>query len=233
MAKTFLDAGNEVIICGRREYKLQEAKQKYPSLHIRMCDIGNKSSRNDLFHWVTAAFPQVNMLINNAGVQKEIDFLEGATSELENESEIEINLTACIHLCALFVPCFLQQNTDCAIINVTSGLAFIPLKIVPVYCATKAGLRTFTIALRSQLAKTNIRVFEIAPPIVRTELHREAKARKQANRGVTPDVVAEATLKAISKDKYEVIIGQAKSLKGASRLAPAFFHKLLNKVAAG
>lgn len=233
MAKTFLEAGNQVIICGRRESKLQEAKLKYPPLHIRVCDIENKASRNDLFHWVTAEFPQVNMLVNNAGVQKEINFLAGATSELEEESEIEINLTACIHLCALFVPHFLQQNTDCAILNVTSGLAFIPLKIVPVYCATKAGLRTFTISLRSQLAKTKIRVFEIAPPIVQTELHREAKARKQANRGVAPDVVAEATLKAISRNKYEAIIGQAKTLKGASRLAPRFFHKLLNKLAAG
>ena len=153
--------------------------------------------------------------------------------QLEEESEIEINLTACIHLCAMFVAHFLQQNTDCAILNVTSGLAFIPLKIVPVYCATKAGLRTFTTSLRSQLADTNIRVFEIAPPIVKTELHREARARKQANRGVAPDVVAEATLRAIRRNKYEVIIGGAKTLKGASRLAPRFFHKLLNKLAAG
>ncbi|MDQ3535990.1 MAG: SDR family NAD(P)-dependent oxidoreductase, partial [Bacteroidota bacterium] len=110
--------------------------------------------------------------------------------------------------------------------------AFIPLKIVPVYCATKAGLHTFTISLRSQLAKTNVHVFEIAPPIVKTELHREAKARKQSERGVSPSVVAEATLKAIKNNYYETIIGQAKVLKAASRIAPSFFHSLLNKIAA-
>jgi uncharacterized oxidoreductase len=233
MAKALVKAGNEVIICGRRESKLQEAEQNLPSLHIRVCDLEIKSSREGLYRWVTAEFPQVNMIVNNAGIQKEIDFLAGATSLLEDESEIEINLTASIHLCSLFIPYFLKQKADCAILNVTSGLAFIPLKIIPVYCATKAGLRAFTTSLRSQLAETNIRVFEVAPPTVKTELHREAKAQKQADRGVIPDVVAEVTLSAISKDKYEVIIGQAKTLKGASRIAPRLFHKLLNKLAAG
>lgn len=118
-------------------------------------------------------------------------------------------------------------------VNVTSGLAFIPLKIVPVYCATKAALHTFSISLRSQLSKTNVRVFEIAPPIVNTGLHREAKARKQSQRGISPDVVAKATLKSLRKNQYETIVGKAKVLKGASRIAPGFFHRLLNKLAAG
>ncbi|MEJ7770179.1 MAG: SDR family NAD(P)-dependent oxidoreductase [Chitinophagaceae bacterium] len=144
-----------------------------------------------------------------------------------------LNETASIHLSTLFIPYFLQKKKECAIVNVTSGLAFIPLKIVPVYCATKAGLHSFSISLRSQLAKTNVHVFEIAPPIVKTELHREAKARKQSERGVSPSVVAEATLKAIRNNYYEAIIGQAKVLKGASRIAPGFFHRLLNKLAAG
>jgi uncharacterized oxidoreductase len=173
------------------------------------------------------------MLINNAGIQKEINFLSGATNLNDDENEIEINLTASIHLCALFIPHFLPQKKECAIVNVTSGLAFIPLKIVPVYCATKAALHTFSISLRSQLAKTNIHVFEVAPPIVKTELHREAKARKQSEQGMAPSAVAEATLKAIKRNRYETIIEKAKLLKAASRIAPGFFHRLLNKVAAG
>lgn len=233
IAEAFIKSGNEVIICGRRENKLAEAKLKYPQLHTRICDIAKKSEREDLFHWVTAEFPDINMLFNNAGIQKEINFLEGAQTLNDEESEIEINLTASIHLAALFTPHFLHRAEECAIVNVTSGLAFIPLKIVPVYCATKAALHSFSISLRSQLAKTNVRVFEIAPPIVKTELHREAKARKQSERGISPSLVAEATLKAIRNDSYETIIGQAKSLKGASRIAPGFFHRLLNKLAAG
>jgi uncharacterized oxidoreductase len=233
IAETFIKAGNEVLICGRRESKLLEAKQKYPELHTRVSDIGKKSEREDLFQWATAEFPHINMLFNNAGIQKEINFLAGAPAWNDEESEIEINLTASIHLSALFIPHFLQQKNECAIVNVTSGLAFIPLKIVPVYCATKAALHSFSISLRSQLAKTNVHVFEIAPPIVKSELHREAKARKQSERGVHPSVVAEATLKAIKNNYYETIVGQAKALKGASRIAPGFFHRLLNKLAAG
>lgn len=233
MAEAFLKAGNEVLICGRRESKLAEAKAKFPQLHTKVCDVSEKSEREELFQWATSQFPQINLLVNNAGVQKEIDFLTGAEGLLDEENEIEINLTGSVHLCALFIPHFLQQQKECAVVNVTSGLAFIPLKIVPVYCATKAALHTFSISLRSQLQKTNVRVFEIAPPIVKTGLHREAKARKQSERGILPDVVAEATLKALKKNKYETIVGQAKVLKGASRIAPGFFHRLLNKVAAG
>jgi uncharacterized oxidoreductase len=233
LAETFVKEGNEVLVCARRESKLLEAKHKIPNLHIHVCDIGNKAERETLYQWVTTEFSNINMLFNNAGIQKEIDFLAGASSLNDDESEIEINFTACVHLSAMFIPYFLQQKKQCAIINVTSGLAFIPLKIVPVYCATKSALHTFTVSLRSQLSKTNIHVFEIAPPIVKTELHREAKARKQSKRGISSSVVAEETLKAIKNNNYEKIVGQAKVLKVASRIAPRFFHRLLNKLAAG
>lgn len=231
MAEMFLNAGNEVLICGRRENKLLEAKQKYPELHTHVCDVSNKLERAELFRWATSNFPNLNLLVNNAGVQKEINFLTGADGLHDDESEIEINLTASVHLAALFIPYFLQHKQECAIVNITSGLAFIPLKIVPVYCATKAALHSFSVSLRSQLEKTNIRVFEIAPPIVKTALHREAKARRQAQRGISASVVAEALFIALKNNKYETIVGQAKVLKGASRIAPKFFHRLLNKLA--
>jgi uncharacterized oxidoreductase len=233
MAETFIQEGNQVLICGRRESKLFEAKQKNPNLHIRVCDIGKKSEREALYHWATSEFSNINMLINNAGIQKEIDFTTGASNLNDDESEIEINFTAVVHLSALFIPHFMKQKKECAIVNVTSGLAFIPLKIVPVYCATKAAMHTFSISLRSQLLKSNVKVFEVAPPIVKTELHREAKARKQSDRGISSSVVAEETLKAVRNNKYEKIVGRAKVLKGASRIAPGFFHRLLNKLAAG
>lgn len=233
LAEKFIAAGNDVLICGRRESKLLKAKRKIPQLQIRVCDVSIRSEREHLFRWATSEFPAVNILVNNAGVQKELDFLTGAVGLLDHEPEIEINLTASVHLSALFIPHFLALKKECAVVNVTSGLAFIPLKIVPVYCATKAALHTFSISLRSQLANTNVRVFEIAPPIVKTELHREARAQKQALRGVAASVVAEAAFNALKNNRYEAIVGEAKTLKGASRLAPKFFHKLLNKLAAG
>lgn len=233
LAEVYIKAGNQVLICGRRESKLAEAKKRLPQLQIRICDLAEASERVELFNWATSRFPNINILFNNAGIQKEVDFVSGAVGWNEIENEIEINLTAGIHLSSLFIPHFLQQNKECALVNITSGLAFIPLKIVPVYCATKAGLHSFSISLRSQLVKTNVRVFEIAPPIVKTDLHRGQQARRQSKRGMSAPAVAEAAFKAIRKNRYEAIIGEARSLKGASRIAPNFFHYLLNKVAAG
>jgi uncharacterized oxidoreductase len=74
IAETFIREGNEVLICARRESKLLEAKQKIPNLHIRVCDIGKKAEREALYQWATTEFPNINMLFNNAGIQKEIDF---------------------------------------------------------------------------------------------------------------------------------------------------------------
>lgn len=231
MAEVFLNVGNKVLICGRDEKKLKEAERKLPGVQTFRCDISIKSERDQLFNWVMREFPDVNILVNNAGIQKEIDFVNDPGDSIDFEEEIDINLTAIIHLSALFIKHFLKLSQECAIVNVTSGLAFIPLKIVPVYCATKAALHSFSMSLRSQMEGTNIRVFEIAPPIVKTALHREARARKQSERGMLPEKVAEATLKAIRKGDYQTIIGQARTLKGVSRFAPNFFHRLLNKVA--
>jgi uncharacterized oxidoreductase len=233
MAEAFIKAGNEVLICGRTESKLADAKRKLPALKTLTCNIAEKAEREALFQWAKTEAPSLNVIINNAGIQREIDFVAGAESFNDEDSEIETNLTATIHLSALFVPFLLKQEKECAIINVTSGLAFIPLHIVPVYCATKAAVHAFSISLRSQLANTNIKVFEVAPPIVKTELHREAKARKQSESGIEPEAVASETIKAIKNNQYELVIGRARILKTAARIAPSFFHRLLAKAVAG
>src|SRR5687768_13465625 len=103
MAQAFLTAGNTVLICGRREGKLAEAKQKLPQLHTKVCNLEIKQDREESFTWATSNFSSVNILVNNAGIQKEVDFLNGAVDLLESESEIEINLTASIHLCVPFL----------------------------------------------------------------------------------------------------------------------------------
>ena len=230
MAEAFIQAGNSVIICGRRESKLHEAQQKLPQLDVYVSDVSDRSQRERLFKEVSSKFPQINILVNNAGIQKETDFLSGAQNLYDGESEVDTNFTSAVQLSALFIPYFIKADKECAIVNVTSGLAFIPLKIIPVYCATKAALHSFSMTLRSQLVGTNIKVFEIIPPIVKTELHRGEQAQKQAERGISPERVANSTLKALKKDRYEKSVGQGGDLKVASRLAPHFFHKLLNKL---
>jgi len=161
------------------------------------------------------------------------DFLAGAPELTDGESEIDTNFTftAAVHLTALFIPHFVASDRPCAVVNVTSGLAFIPLKSVPVYCATKAALHSFSMSLRSQLEGTHVRVFEIIPPMVKTDLHRSDQARRQSEkRGISAKRVADSLLKALKKDRYEASIGEGGDLKWAARIAPHFFHRLLNKL---
>lgn len=172
-AQRFLQRGNEVIICGRREEKLKEAKEKFPQLHIKRTDVADEKQRIELFKWATKEFPNLNVLVNNAGIQRRIKFSEEFGGNNFDWSvikqEIEINLEAPIHLTTLLLKHISAQNNPC-IINVTSGLAFMPPVWVPVYGATKAGLHSFTFSLREQLSETNVKVIEIIPPAVNTDL---------------------------------------------------------------
>ena len=168
LAERFVQAENSVIICGRREHKLKEAQSKYPQLDIRVCNVANPAERSALFAWVTETYPSLNILVNNAGIQQQIELQQMPTWEMLDE-EVAINLEAPIHLSTIFIPHLLKQKRP-AIINITSGLSFVPKASVPVYCATKAALHSFTLSLRHQLSDTPISVIEIIPPAVDTDL---------------------------------------------------------------
>ena len=168
LAERFLQADSQVIVCGRREEKLREAQARCPALAIRVCDVAEEGDRVALARWASMAFPRLNMLVNNAGIQRRVQ-LPALEEWRETRQEIAINLEAPIHLSRLFIPHLLGQERP-AIVNITSGLAFSPLAGVPVYCATKAALRSFTLSLRHQLAQTPIRVVEVVPPAVNTDL---------------------------------------------------------------
>jgi uncharacterized oxidoreductase len=229
LAETFLKAGNEVVICGRRKQRLLEAQNLLPKLHIKVCDVADAAERQSLYDWTRANFRSLNILINNAGIQRPVDFTNGAVEALTAcDDEIETNLQAPIHLSALFIP-HLRVQPAAAIVNITSALGFIPLATVPVYSATKAALHTFSWALRHQLRGTSIKVFEVAPPVVDTELQAAVRSQKRSTaRGISPQVVAEATLQALAKDRFETAIGQVRFLQWGARLAPQQLFKRVN-----
>ncbi len=217
IAEELVKSGNEVIICGRREEKLKEAKEKLPKIHTRVCDVSDPKDRKHLFDWVRSRYKDINMLVNNAGVQRMIDMKKGVAELAKHENEVDINLTSTIQLSAYFIPTFMQRE-EAAIINVSSGLAFIPLAMMPIYCATKAAVHSFSISLRHQLKNTSVKVFEVIPPTVDTELDKGTRAqRSMTYRGIPPSEVAVATMKALAEDEYECAVGQAKNLMEASR----------------
>jgi uncharacterized oxidoreductase len=168
LATRFLDLGNEVIICGRDEKKLQMMKDKYPKIHIKICDTGKEKDRIELWNSVSKEFPQINVLINNAGIQRKVD-LKKPEAWSDTDQEIAVNIGGPIHLSMLAIPHLMKQKHS-IIANVSSGLAFVALTTVPVYCATKAAIHSFTMSLRHQLQDSPIEVIEIIPPAVRTNL---------------------------------------------------------------
>src|SRR5205823_2332721 len=114
-----------------------------------------------LFTWATQTFPELNVLVNNAGIQLMTDLTQPVDLG-RVQSEITINFIAPLHLSSLFAA-HLSSKQSAAIVNITSGLAFTPLAFMPVYCATKAALHSATLSLRHQLKNTPVKVFEIAP----------------------------------------------------------------------
>ena len=168
LAGRFQRAGSTVIVCGRRADKLAEAKAAHPGLTTRVADISTASGRRELAHWVAGEFPTLSVLVNNAGIQRRVRLADNEPWE-ETHQELAANLEAPIHLARLFIPHLLAQPRA-AIMNVTSGLSFSPLAAVPIYCATKAALHSFTLSLRHQLNDTTIQVIEIIPPAVDTDL---------------------------------------------------------------
>ncbi|RNC98047.1 SDR family oxidoreductase [Lysinibacillus halotolerans] len=168
-AENFMKAGNKVIIVGRRENKLAEAKEKFPELHTRVCDVSVEEERIQLIDWVTETFPDLNMIVNNAGIQQRVNLLNDKKEWSYYQNEIAINVEAPIHLSMLLIPHFLKQK-QATILNVTSGLAIQPGVWVPIYSATKAAMHSFTVTLRQQLENTNVEVIEVLPPAVNTDL---------------------------------------------------------------
>jgi len=160
-----LKENNTLIICGRRESVLKEVSGKYPSVIIRSCDLSIASEREDLYKWISEKHSDLNVLVNNAGIQQWMSVYDSDFYKRAKE-EININIEAPLHLISLFM----NLKSLRTIINITSGLSFVPLSKVPVYSATKAFFHSFTLSLRHLLKSKNIEVIEIIPPALNTDL---------------------------------------------------------------
>lgn len=174
LAEAFRKLGNKVIIAGRREQVLKKVAAANPGMEFAVLDVQDSAKLATFVADVTAKYPALNVLINMAGIMK-MENLAEAPDTTVIDSIIATNLTAPIHLTAALLP-LLQQQPKSTVMNVTSGLAFVPLAMTPTYCATKAALHSWSDSLRYQLRKTSVEVLELAPPYVQTELMGEHQA---------------------------------------------------------
>jgi uncharacterized oxidoreductase len=211
LAEQLVRQGNQVIICGRRRSRLLAAKKLLPQLTIQVCDLTNPESRNGLVEWITSEYKQLNILVNNAGIQRRLNFLKNSSDLPDADEEVAINLIAPIHLSAMLIP-HLKRQENAAIVNISSGLAFTPLAIVPVYCATKAAIHSLSLSLRYQLRETPVRVFEVAPPIVPTALSGSRQRLEGDEHSMSTEGVVLGIMDALVHDQYEVALGPAVGL---------------------
>lgn len=165
LTERFIKDGNTVIICGRRESVLKEVTVKFPSVITKVCDLAIEEERIELYNWISQNHSDLNVLVNNAGIQNWMNVSDNDFYEKAN-NEIITNVLAPVHLTTIFT----QLPSLNTIINVTSGLAFVQFAKVPVYCATKAFFHSYTKSLRYQLKDKNIEVIEIIPPALNTDL---------------------------------------------------------------
>lgn len=210
LAQRFLRANNAVIVTGRDEGKLATVRDILPGVIAVQADMTNRQSLKRL----AASYPQVNVLINNAGVQYNYEFDDLTAADELLDIELDTNLYGPLYLTRQFLP-ELRRKESAAIVNVSSVMSILPKQSAPVYGASKAGLHSFTKALRWQLEDTNVKVFEVVPPLVDTAM--------TAGRGtgkITPEALADEFWQAFAKDVYEIRIGKSKLIHRLHRWMP-------------
>lgn len=228
LAKQLLGRQNEVIITGRDERRLQNTASALSGVHVIQSDVSDVQSIKELHQQVLSRFPNLDILFNNAGEMRNINFnLNRDLVDLTRE--IEINLCGPMRMAQLFIP-HLKSKPQACIINVSSALAFVPLPVSPVYSATKAGLHSFSQSLRKQLAETNVRVIELAPPGVETPMYQNlVGSREGAPKGMDVVKLAEETIKGLESDCEEIRPGLSNVIKIMSRIAPEYILSQLEK----
>ena len=229
LARQLLGRGNTVIVTGRDPRRIADARQRLPGLHGIVSDVTDAASIEALHREVTDSFPALDVLVNNAGIMRNLD-LTRARALSDVTREIDVNLRGPVQMVQQFLP-HLRGRGQSAIVNVSSGLAFVPLAISPVYSAAKAALHAYTRALRVQLAGSGVRVFEVAPPPVETRLmHAEFEAELKGSKGMTVEALAHAEIVGIERGREEIRPGLANMLNAMSRIAPQFMFRQMTRM---
>jgi uncharacterized oxidoreductase len=223
LAKAFAASGNKVIIAGRRKAALDAATAANPSLQSMVLDIDSTKSIEEFSKRINQEHPQLNVLINNAGIMRPEQVKSGNVADAE--AMITTNLLGPIRLTAALLPQLLN-NQNSAVMMVSSGLAFVPLAMTPTYCATKAAIHSYSQSLRYQLKDTGVQVLELAPPYVQTELMGPGQAADP--RAMPLDAFINETMNILksSPDAQEICVENVKSLRLAEKSGDynAFFN---------
>lgn len=217
LARKFLQENNKVVITGRNQEKLALLKQVFPDILTEVADMSDLEALQRLVN----KHPDVNILINNAGIQYNYDFTDTEITAEQIDIELRTNLIAPLQLIKLILP-HLLTKPNAAIINVSSGLGIVPKQSAPVYCSSKAGLHIASKALRWQLETTAIKVYEIVAPLVDTPMT-EGRGKGK----ISTNALVEEFWRNFTQSHYEMRIGKVKLLFFLQRWLPQLAEKIL------
>lgn len=214
------EAGCRLLLLGRRAEPLERLAGELPRSQVLLADLARGEDLRDLLDLLRREHSDLDLLVNNAGVQKawsvgELFSLEGLFEELQ------VNLAAPLALTAGLLP-QLSERPQAGVVQMLSALVIAPKSSAPVYCATKSGLQGFDRALRRHLEAAGVALTEVLPPLVDT-----AMTAGRGRRKIGPEVVAKAVRRGIERDRSRVLIGPVRVLAVLERLWPAWARRIL------
>jgi uncharacterized oxidoreductase len=226
-ALKFLELGNRVIVTGRRQAVLDDVKAKHPALHTVQSDVADPAQISTLAQTIKRDFPKLDVLVNNAGISRYKNLSVPASDLADLMTEVNVNVGGVIRMTSAFID-LLKVNKG-TLINVSSALAYVPLPCLPIYCATKAAIHSYTQSLRFQLEDTGVEVIELMPPAVRTEM--TADLPDEGLTLITTDKLVALSIALFKRGAIEVRPGQSAQLALLRRIAPDFINRQLWKAA--
>lgn len=224
IAKQLSAKNNHVIIVGRNAERLQKAAAQLQNVTAITADVSNAGDVETLVTKLTRDFPQLNMVINNAGAAAFNDLLNGTDNFEIASTEMLTNYLSIIRLNEKLLP-LLQKQNEAAIVNVSSIVAFAPSLKLATYGSSKAALHSYTRALRLALADTSVKVFELMPPLVDTEFSAEIGGHN----GIPASQVADEFLAALETDNYEIRVANTEQFYRLYLSSPDEALKAINQ----
>lgn len=213
-----------ILVLGRDPLKLASLETDFDNVRTYACCLTSTSQIDQVLEEVKANYPDISVVINNAAVQEVPTLLDPLFRYDKIEHEIAINLAAPVKICALMLTHFMQAKQPAAFININSGLALFPKTSSAVYCATKAGLHSFSRSLRYQLQGTSIRIYESMLPLVDTPM-----TRSRGGSQLTAMKAAEAIVAGVEAGREEVYVGKARLIPLLARISPRLMAKIMKR----
>jgi len=224
LVERLYDEGHNIITVARNAGRLKHLANRYTNLICYPCDLSSRQQVEELCNNIIENHPDLNIAINNAGIQHIPGFVDNEFCFDSIEHETRVNFLAPAWITCLLLPALINQDSPSAIVNISTGLALAPKTNSAVYCATKSAIHSLSQSLRYQLADTNIRVMEVILPLVDTPM-----TTGRGNRKLTSDEAAAQIVRGIKCGKGEIYIGKARMLPLMLRIAPSLIKNILQK----